>query len=215
MAGWQDAVANLQSQINTINSQISSLSGQEAANASAISSLQTQVVALQTELLSVQQQFVLGEIFPSSLAVLSPVTVASQTIQLIAGGDAVIQIPFQTEPFRIRVGGSAHIANNPGQNFSVSVLLNNLGIASIDPDGNNTTSPFFFDFLLFWEAGTQRLISVGSAYKADTPSGLNSEPQSGSQHLPLSSSMQIKIVASSQGLDAGSVTINQFKIIPN
>jgi hypothetical protein len=46
MAGWEDAVAGLQSQINTINSQISSLSGSEAANASAIAVLQTQVGAL-------------------------------------------------------------------------------------------------------------------------------------------------------------------------
>lgn len=219
-SGWQDAVANLQSQINTINSQISSLSGQEAADASAIGSLQTQVNALQAEITSLQQQVVLADLPASSIAVLSGLTASNQTVQLVGGGDAILQTDFLSDTvFRVRVAGEIFIANNPGENVSFIILINGQGLASISPSGNNTRSPLFFDILGFWDSSTQKLLfrstSISVNFSGTGVPSTVENPESGLISLPSAANFQFKIQANAGTTDSGSVTVREFRALAN
>ncbi len=99
--GWQPAVDNLQSQINSINSQISVLSGKENSDATQITLLSSQLSALQTEVSAIQQQVAQGntlvDLSGASVVLSNPSTVSpnggAYTVASLNGSPAVLSVP--------------------------------------------------------------------------------------------------------------------------
>jgi len=147
MAGWQDAVANLQSQINTINSQISSLSGQEATNTSAINSLQTQVAAIQAEITSLLQSAPFGD-YSGQIAVQINPLVSPATFSLTQGGYAAVPLSLsEIDGKLIRVHSAGVVTfdqNFPAQSCNYFVELGdptNPGAPLVGLGGGVVASP--------------------------------------------------------------------------
>jgi hypothetical protein len=189
MAGWQDAVAGLQAQINTINSQISSLSGQEATNSAAISSLQTQVAALQVQLLALQSQVVLADLPAVAISPLGSLLEGTQkTVQLVAGGDAVLHVPVQDGlSFKLKITGHTHDTSNTGVNLQVVLFANGTQTSANVAQGGNSTSPdhpFHIEEKVFWDSTSNTLVLYGDAVHGSPASTVINSVQ---DTIPLSS----------------------------
>lgn len=214
MAGWQDAVANLQAQINTINSQISSLSGQEAANSSAISSLQTQVSALQTQLVSLQSQVVLADVVGMATLGNFAADSSQKTVQLTAGGNAVLQVPVQDgKSFRVKVTGHSHNPS-PGVNTHVLLYINgsqtNVTLAQ-GGSGSQADNPFHIDVAVFWDSVSNQLIVYGTTtQRVNGGTVINSVNDAVSISSPANFPFQINGFVDSSNPSA-TVTVTEFR----
>jgi hypothetical protein len=157
----------------------------------------------------------------SDIAVLSGLTTSAQTIQLSAGGDAVLTSDFLLHRvFHVHVGGRVHIVNNPGQAVTVALLLNGTQIASVVPSGNGTTSPFYLDLTCFYEDNTSTLFVQGSNNTLNysgggTPSFSNNTGTVGDYFKPFSSvaQFQFKVTVESNATDSGSATLTEFRVL--
>lgn len=157
----------------------------------------------------------------SDIAVLSGLTTSPQTVQLSAGGDAVLTTDFLSHRlFHIHVGGRIHIVNNPGQNVEVALYMNGTEIATVDPSGNGTTSPFYLDITCFYEDGTSTLFVQGANVSLNFSGGGSPSLTTGSGGVvgfikPYSSSAtsQFTLVVESGAADSGSVTITEFRVL--
>lgn len=120
-SGWQPAVDNLQSQINSINSEISILSGQETTQATQLSLLSGQLSALQTEVSAIQQQVAQGNL----LADLSGASVSNAF----------------NAPALLSLKGNSVLSTPPARQAGISVSSQSALQFMFSAQWNNTSNP--------------------------------------------------------------------------
>jgi len=233
-AGWQPAVDNLQTQINSLNSEVSLLSGQETSQATELSLLATQVASLQTEVSAIQQQVSRGNL----LADLSGVSVSNAfdaPVLLSLNGNSVLSMPISPNmdgrPFRITVLGRMSDDNSNNTNFYGTLLLGNSlsSPALVTSSGPGSTGGlFFYELDCFWDSVLQRLFLLqvneflqqgnigGNTTAAISNSVSVPVGAAGSQlGFPVASQSALQFVFSGQWNNTSnpvSLTLSQFKL---
>jgi hypothetical protein len=127
----------------------------------------TALCSAQTTLIDdVLAQSVLADIPAADMATLGSFSEGVQkTVQLGAGGDAILHVPVQDgRSFRIKVTGHTHDPSNTGVNVQVVLFINGTQTNANVAQGGNSTSPdqpFHIEEKIFWDSTSNKINLYG------------------------------------------------------